>query len=390
LLLQAVRDSNIEFRPTDSTASGFRVKNWEEMHLNLYLYVGGEVCRTFRMPQGPDSDMIYYTANGSRRGYFDTTPTAHALYDPCYIVEPQPLGASLVPNGLPVFALNYENDDDSERKLGTDSKIYFTAPFEGDYVVRVSDVRGQFGDRYAYRLTVREPHPDFQPTVHLTDPTVAAGSGQAFDVTVDRLDGFEGEVEFEITGLPPGFSVTQPLVIQAEQDSAQGVINAAADAPAPTAESAAQVKIRARGTIAGSPVVKQLPSLNAIALVERPKIIVHLTPDDPAADGVLIAPGTTVSAKLRVDRNGFDGKIQFDVRNLPLGVIVDNIGLNGILLPEGQSERQIFLTAEKWIPETSRPFHAIAQVEGNQVSRPLMLHVKRPAELAERDSTPAQ
>jgi hypothetical protein len=84
-----------------------------------------------------------------------------------------------------------------------------------------------------------------------------------------------------------------------------------------------------------------------------------------------------------VERNGFDDRIQFDVRNLPHGVIVDNIGLNGVLIPAGQSERQIFLTAEKWIPETSRPFHAIAQAEGNQASRPLMLQVKRPAGLAD-------
>lgn len=382
MLLQAVRDSNIEFRPTDSNASGFRVKNWEEMHLNQYLYVGGEVCRLFRMPQGPDSDMIYYTAGGSRRGYFDTTPTAHAIYDPCYIVEPQPLGASLVPNGLPVFALHYENDDDSERKLGTDSKVYFTAPVDGDYWVRVTDVRGLSGDRFTYRLTVREPRPDFNVSVGASNPTIGAGSGQAFDVSLDRIDGFDDEVAIEITGLPPGFSVTQPLVIQAGHSSAQGVINAAADAPAPTDENAAQVKIVARGMIAGSPVEKELPGWGKLSLADKPKVLVQLLPDDPGADSVTIAPGTTVTARLKVERNGFDGRIQFDVRNLPHGVIVDNIGLNGVLIPEGQTERQIFLTAEKWVPETSRPFHATAQVEGNQVSRPLVLHVKRPEGLA--------
>jgi len=382
LLLQAVRDSNIEFRPTDSNAEGFRVKNWEEMHLNQFLYVGGEVCRLFRMPRGPDSDMAFYTAQGRRRGYFDTTPTAHAIYDACYIVEPRPLGANLVPNGLPVFALNYENDDDAERKLGTDSKIYFAAPVDGDYLVRVTDVRGLSGDRFAYRLTVREPKPDFTVSVGTSNPMIAAGSGQAFDVSLDRIDGFDDEVAIEITGLPPGFSVTQPLVIQAGLSSAQAVINAAADAPAPTEENAAQVKIVARGMVAGSPVVKELPGWGKLGLSEKPKVIVQLLPDDPSAESVTIAPGTTVAARLKVERNGFDGKIPFDVGNLPHGVIVDNIGLNGVLIPEGQSERQIFLTAEKWVPDTSRPFHATAQVEGNQTSRPLVLHVKRPEGLA--------
>ncbi len=388
VLLQAVRDSNIEFRPTDSDASGFRVKNWEEMQLNQLLYVGGEVCRLFRMPQGPDSDMIYYTAQGKRRGFFDTTPTTHAIYDACYIVEPRPIGANLVPNGLPVFALNYENDDDGERRNGTDSKLYFTAPTDGAYLVRVTDVRGLSGDRFAYRLTVREPRPDFNVTLGVNNPTIAAGSGQAFDVNLDRLDGFDDDVAVEITGLPPGFSVTQPLVIQAGQISAQAVLNAAPDAAALTDENAAQTKVVARAMIAGSPVAKDLPSLGRIQLAERPKVIVHLLPDDASAnaeDGVTIAPGTTVTARLKVERHGFDGRIQFDVRNLPHGVIVDNIGLSGVLIPEGQTERQIFLTAEKWVPETSRPFHATAQVEGNQVSRPLVLHVKRMEELAKNN-----
>ena len=63
---------------------------------------------------------------------------------------------------------------------------------------------------------------------------------------------------------------------------------------------------------------------------------------------------------MRVERNGFKDRVQFDVDNLPHGVIVDNIGLNGVLIPEGQTERQIFLKAAPWVPETSRPFHAVA------------------------------
>ena len=35
-----------------------------------------------------------------------------------------------------------------------------------------------------------------------------------------------------------------------------------------------------------------------------------------------------------VDRNDFDDRVQFDVDNLPHGVIVDNIGLNGLTLAE--------------------------------------------------------
>jgi hypothetical protein len=97
--------------------------------------------RLFRMPQGPDSDMMMYSSAAKRRAYFDTTSVAHALDEQGFIVRPQPLDAKLAATGLPVFTLTYENDDDDERKLGSDSKLDFTAPTNGIYFVRVTDAR---------------------------------------------------------------------------------------------------------------------------------------------------------------------------------------------------------------------------------------------------------
>jgi hypothetical protein len=64
-------------------------------------------------------------------------------------------------------------------------------------------------------------------------------------------------------------------------------------------------------------------------------------------------------------------------------VIVDNIGLNGVLMPKGESERQIFITADDWVSETSRLCFALENQAGNQCSPPVMLHVRRPAPLAD-------
>ncbi|HEV3006468.1 MAG TPA: hypothetical protein VGX78_18505, partial [Pirellulales bacterium] len=226
LLLQAVRDSYLEFRGIDSNSGGLRPKNWEEMELNEYMYVQGEVCRVFRMPQGPDSELAFYQLGGRRRNYFDTSPTSHALGDTCYTVEPHLPSDKLVPNGLPIFPLYYSNDDDMERKLGRDSRLTFAAPADGAYLVRVSDVRGFGGDRFVYRLTVREPKPDFE--VRLTDvnPTVASGSGRRLTFTVDRRDGFDDDIAIDVTGLPSGFSVSAPVVLQAGHVEARAVLNA--------------------------------------------------------------------------------------------------------------------------------------------------------------------
>ena len=97
-----------------------------------------------------------------------------------------------------------------------------------------------------------------------------------------------------------------------------------------------------------------------------------LIPDDPrytsADQGLVIAPGTTITAKIVVERNGLDDDVRFDVDNLPHGIIVDNIGLSGVLVRKQETERQIFLTARPWVTETDRFIHAVAQTAGNQAT----------------------
>lgn len=371
LLLQAVRDSYITFRPIDSQAIDARVKNWEEMELNELLYMQGEVCKLFRMPQGPDSGFQFYGIGGKRRGYFDTSATTHAMDEPCYIVEPQAPGAKLVPNGLPVFPLYYANDDDGDRKLGRDSRLMFTAPAAGEYLVRVADVRELQGERFGYRLTIREPKPDFTVTLGGANPTINAGSGKGITLSADRSDGFDGDIAVEISGLPPGFSVSGPLVIQSGHLDAKAVVYAAEDAPKPTEENWNLTKVVARADINGSLVEKSVNNLGKLTLAEKPNLRVFLEPAE-----LTIAPGTTITATVRVERNGFKDRVQFAVDNLPHGVIVDNIGLSGVLIPEGQTERQIFLKAAPWVPATSRPFHAVATNAGAQASAPVILHVR--------------
>ena len=375
--LQAVRNSAITFRGISSDTSDCRVENWEEMELNDLLYMNGEVVKLFRAPQGPDSGFLFYSLNGKRQCYFDTSGTAHALDEPCYIVEPHKPGTKLVPNGLPAFTMYYANDDDSDRKLGTDSRIHFTAPKDGAYLLRVTDTRGYFGDRFAYRLVVRDAKPDFKVTLNAANPTVNAGSGQSFSVSAERIDGFDEVIRVDISDLPSGFSVSTPLVIQAGHVEAKGTINAAPDAPMPTPTNAI-VKVIASATIAGKLVKKDVNSLGTIKLGDKPKLFVALEPASAANPDLTIAPGQTISAMLRVQRNGHDDLVTFTVENLPHGVIVDNIGLNGVLIPKGQNEREIFLNAAKWVPETDRLCFAIENQAGRQTSLPVMLHVRKP------------
>jgi len=395
VLLRAVRDSYFTFRGQNSdTSDGFRLHNWEEMELNEFLYAGGEVTRLWHYPRGPDSGFMLYPGRGNRDTFFDTTPVAHPLHEPCYIVEPITPGSATISNGLPVFPIYFENDDDSLRELGADSRLSFTAPADGEYLVRITDARGYGGSDFKYELTVRPRRPDFTIRIDGANPTVNAGSGKEFRVTAQRIDGFGGEVEIAVEGLPPGFHVTQPLTIEAGQESALGVLWADADAPHPTADNSKAAQLTATAMIHGQAVSKPAGSFGEIKLGEAPKLRIVITPDgdpserssDSSLDGtdgpveLVIAPGETISAKVRVVRNGFKGLVDFGKadagRNLPHGVYVDDIGLNGLLVLADKDERTFFLTAAKWVPETTRLFHLQTNAAGGQASLPVVIRVE--------------
>ena len=57
-------------------------------------------------------------------------------------------------------------------------------------------------------------------------------------------------------------------------------------------------------------------------------------------------------------------------------MIVDNLGLNGITLLNGQNEGEIHFKAEPWVPETSRMIFAQTREAEKQTSLPLILHVR--------------
>jgi hypothetical protein len=479
----------------------------------------------------------------------------------------------------------------------------FTAPADGSYVIRVIDSRGQSGERYIFRLTIRKPRPDFRVNLVGANPTVNAGSGQQFKVQADRLDYFDGDIRVDITGVPPGFTVTTPLVIQAGHLESQGILYALEGAPQPTMKNAGISKISAAASVDGREVVHDVGGFGTIKLGAKPSVVVHLQPaqqsaaaiaaqskprpqrwvvvdpasfvskggatltkqadnsllagganpdkdsytivartdlrniravrlevlgdpslpagspgrsedignfvlsqirlsagpqidftlaapvtfqsatadysqrgfpvaaaidgkgasgwaigienarsrwsvmrkgDDPShtatfqtkspidfPDGtiltftldqlsgskshnlgrfrlsvladeppvleppppipeVVIAPGTTTTCKLTIDRRGFAGSLEFDVNDLPHGVIVDNIGLNGILIPEGQNEQTVYLTAASWVAPIDRLFFAVAKGAGAQASLPVWLRVRRPGGSAKSEQASAR
>lgn len=379
--LQAVRDSWINFRPIDSSQLQVRVEFWEEMDLNQYLYMNGEIGKFYRAPRGPDSGYDFYDNRGKRRGYFDTTATAHAKDEPVYIVKPLSPSARLHDNGLPRFPLYYENDDDGERELGSDSRLTFVVPEDGDYIIRISDSRGHGGPAYCYKLFVRPPRPDF--SIQLQSPHIKLhrGSAQRLVFQVDRQDHFNVPIELELAHLPEGYTAP-PTVLEAGHLTTWSVLCAAQTALPTDDDRWKQVQVLARAAWQGSTLVKTFQPFHKVELLApAPSIRVSLLADDhepgSRANILTLSPGGRSSAIIEVDRISHTGDVRFEVDNLPHGVIVDDIGLSGVLVRAGENRRQIFLSARPWVDETERWIFATAQGIGNPASVPIKLVIQR-------------
>ena len=383
--LQAVRESYYTFRGKDSLSiDDFRLHRWEDMQLNEWLYSGGEVVRLWLYPRGPDSGFKVYPGFGNRFTYFGTSPIAHALNEPAWIVRELAPDQPPVSNGLPVFPIFYSNDDDPMRKSGKDSSIEFLTPYDGRFLIRLRDTRGQSGTDYHYRLSIVPPNPRFDFKLETNELTLRPDVGSEFIVSIDRFDGLDEDVQIEFEDLPEGIRVIQPLTIEKGQLKAIGQIRALSNQLSELPKEF-EITLKAKCQLGNQErISEQKPKLK-IKVNPKPtmtlKIVGKDDPDEaPPIEKLHIRPGQTVSAKLVIQRGELAGDIAFggddSGRNLPHGCFVDNIGLNGLLIPAGQSTREVFITAAPIVQPQRRVFHLRGNVDGNPTSLPVELIVE--------------
>ncbi|WP_337173448.1 PPC domain-containing protein [Paludisphaera sp.] len=124
---------------------------------------------------------------------------------------------------------------DDRRRSSKDPELKFAPKADGEYRVVVRDLHGRGGPRYAYLLSVAKPEPDFELTLAADQFEVTPGKESKVAVTIDRREGFAGEIEIRAEGLPAGVEATK-VVSKSGDDSAKSVtleIRAAADSNAP-------------------------------------------------------------------------------------------------------------------------------------------------------------
>ncbi len=352
--LRSLAKTYVIFRDHDSATTGIRIESWNDLAMDDFMLVGNELIRIWALPKNPDDDCQFWTQGGRRRGYLSTTPSFHPMGQPIYKVAIHPPGTAFPPNGLPIVTLYYRNDDGGDA-FGKDSRLVFDPPTDGDYQVRIGDARGQGSSRHSYQLTVRPPRPDFAISFSPTTPTVNKGGA-------DRRDEFEGPIEVRLENLPPGFSAPA-TTIPSHENSTNLALFAEPSAKAPVADAPGSpktppLKLIARAVIDGKQVVRE--ATGGLPKLIDPGDIVTATEQAE----VTVKPGSEVRLTVKVERrNGFKGRIPIDVKGLPHGVRVLDIGLNGILVTPEATTRTIAIYAEPWVQELAHPFVVSARRE---------------------------
>lgn len=375
----------------DSMTTGIRLTSTSDLHEGDYLMVGDELNRVDFVPDQPDADTMLRGLDNLRLAYLGTSPDVHAINTPVYKAQILPADAQFPSNGLPVFHLTWRNDDGGPG-YGADSKLDFVAPADGDYIVHLKDVRGLDGPEFAYRLTIREPAPDFRLKAEPANPNIPKGGSTIVTVSVAEIRDYEGPIDIEVKGLPQGVSAS-PATILPGQTSTVVVLSALPDAHIDAM--AQPIDFVGHGKSGGRDLARSANtdspterSLQLVSIIPAPDVVVTTE-----ARQISIEPGKDVTVTLHVDRhNGFKGRVPCLIQNLPPGVRVVNVGLNGVLVTEQQSSRTFTLHAEEWAKPIAQPIYVVATVESNSPtmhpSPSLLLNVtgNKQTALASQDS----
>ncbi|MFL5241476.1 MAG: PPC domain-containing protein [Gemmataceae bacterium] len=213
----------------------------------------------------------------------------------------------------------------------------FTAPADGTYHLLVTSTTADTmaGPREVYRVRITPDLPDFQlilmPTNnHRPDGcTVLQGGNESYTVLAWRLDGFTGEINLNVEGLPKGVTCP-PYVLGKNMRQTELVLSAAADA----AVWAGPIKVTGTAIVNGQTVVKearpasitwpvqpqqQIPTITRLdrqlMLAVREKAPYNVT---ALLDKPVIQQGEKANLKVAVKRMWPDFKNPLQVMALPL------------------------------------------------------------------------
>lgn len=264
-----------------------------------------------------------------------------------------------------------ENDDLRTGVLlsqdaGIDS---WTAPADGKFTLEIRDLHLRGGADFVYFIKLTRPEPNFALILDSDKTPLVPGGSTPIYVRVQRKNGFDGEVQLGIEGLPAGVTATCGRILAG--GSIDGAILLTAD---PTAVPVAtNIRVTGRGTVKLGAQTKEL-LVEALPMQEEYMpgggrshwpMLMHTVAVAPVSDllsvkvtpsEVVLKPGESKTLDIEVVRApGFDKNITLDMvfqhlggtfaNPLPPGVKID-AKTSKTLLAATESKGTIVLTAD--------------------------------------------
>lgn len=353
----------VVFRDHDSSNPGIRIENWKDLRVNDYLYAGGDLMRIRTIPRNPDDDCQFHARAGRRMGWEGTTPVQHPIGQTLVKVSVLPPGTQVPDGPIPPIDLPYISDD-GHGSMGRDSGMAFTPPADGIYQARIRDSRGNKHGYLPYFLKMENHQPGFAPVAPGGLLEHVEGGAGELNLEVERIQEYSGPLSVSVENLPDTWKAGPAFIAEGETGT----------------------------TILMQPVVKgvELPTGWTIRVTDPATGMSKTVPGiagktigqarvkaKPGTLDLAGSPGRVVRLPITIERIGdFKGRVPVEVRGLPPGVRVLDIGLNGILVPPEQSERTLQIEIDSWYQGGDVAFSLVAKEEGKGQTMSPLIHLK--------------
>jgi len=300
------------------------------------------------------------------------------------------------------------NDDLREgKRTYADSKIEnWSVPADSRYLIEIRDLNLRGGEDYSYFIKVTSAVPHFRLFADTDKTLLTPGTSGVIFVRAERVNGYDGEIQLSIDGLPPYVSAVAGRILSAPH--VDGCIILSADA----ADTVDMANVEIRGTAKIKEQNGELKDYSSVATIyqeiyqpgggrghwpsETHAVSIGTQADIQSVrvspEDVRIRPGETVTLDVEIGRSpNFDKNVLLELSYthlssvfgdpLPKGITIDTAASN-TLLTGGATKGKIVLKVAADVTLTDPlPFAVMANVSLNFVmkttyaSKPLTLSI---------------
>jgi hypothetical protein len=235
---------------------------------------------------------------------------------------------------------------------GLEASLVFTPAADGDHVLRIRDLNSKGSESSVYYIEADWALPDFTLRCDPDKAMIGPGSSTSWYVHVNRLNGFTGPVQVEITGLPKAISasaLTIPptmtrgvIVLTAAPDAALTAANIEIVGTAKTKMPDGKEETLVRGVTANQEIY--LPGGGRGKFDVNMQTVAVTSPSDilkveVSTTNITLKPGEEIKIDVTIQRRpDYDKSISLDVLLQHLGSVMGNPLPPGVTIVPGKSK----------------------------------------------------